>query len=559
MRYGIKSFRARTLGAIIGCAVAVALLTSGTVCLVQESRLERARLDVLNASAARAASWARSLMQDADRLASAACLAPAVQAYLRGEGSEVGAEEALRALEQAWGAGEARLRPKLWVEGLNDRAGRVRGLEAPIGVEAEQGARRMEAGEGGGLCALWPLTDLDAQGLDTRGAVTVEIEGDGLARALGGALEDTGGAWSLCQADGTVLASSKDEPGQVDAAAAQRSEGVWREGQGAQAQWVRALALPEYGLTLVARWPGEKAAPEGIARIAALAVALSAALAALMGAAAGDGLLQPLRRLGASLRRAEAGGASGTLEPCGCEEIDALIARYNDLKGSAGDWMARSKQSEKERREAEFQALQAQIHPHFLYNTLDAVNWLAIAYEADDISTIVTALSDFFRLSLSGGRNIISLRDEFQHVKSYLEILKVRLGDAIRYEMNLPPELGGCAVAKLTLQPLVENAVEHGLRPRDGGGTIWIYAKREKDDLKLFVEDDGVGCSIDEMEASIRRERRTSSYGVYNVNARIKMAYGEQYGLAYSPREGGGLTACVTLPVRDLDDMDALS
>ncbi len=213
---------------------------------------------------------------------------------------------------------------------------------------------------------------------------------------------------------------------------------------------------------------------------------------------------------------------------------------------------------EKQKRKAELRALQAQINPHFLYNTLNTITWQVADKGLDDISLLASSLGRFFRLSLSKGAEIITLADEIEHVRCYLNIQSIRYQDKLRYEIHIPPALLSCRVLKLILQPLVENAIYHGIKEKPGSGSIIVTASRsERPDsptLILTVWDDGMGIPADRLShinACLKLGYRTDSdgYGIYNVNERIRLCYGSSYGLTYESQEGSFTKAVLTIPL----------
>lgn len=230
------------------------------------------------------------------------------------------------------------------------------------------------------------------------------------------------------------------------------------------------------------------------------------------------------------------------------DSFNAMVEKINELLGVVY-------KEQKNKREAELKILHEQIKPHFLYNTLDTIQWMAKQYHAQDIVDLVLALSGFFRISLSQGKEFITLEQEVLMVKNYLDIQKVRYEDLFEYKTEIEEGLGNYMVLKICLQPLVENALYHGIKESDQGrGTIWIRAFSESEDsIILKVEDDGTGMSqerIDQLNSWLKLKERgeeVKAYGTLNVNDRIKIAYGDEYGLHYEKRTGGGTVAVVRL------------
>jgi two-component system sensor histidine kinase YesM len=204
-------------------------------------------------------------------------------------------------------------------------------------------------------------------------------------------------------------------------------------------------------------------------------------------------------------------------------------------------------------RKAEFELLQAQINPHFLYNTLDAIVWSAEAGNQKQVIQMVGSLSDFFRTSLNRGKEIVTVREDLQHVRSYLEIQQVRYRDILDYEILVPEELYAYRVPKITLQPLVENALYHGIKNKRGGGKITLRGHEDKNAFYIEVSDDGIGMTEERLE-SVRKGLSEQSpaeqelYGLYNVNERIRLNFGDEYGLQIASEYEKGTVVVVRLP-----------
>lgn len=208
-------------------------------------------------------------------------------------------------------------------------------------------------------------------------------------------------------------------------------------------------------------------------------------------------------------------------------------------------------------RKKELELLQAQINPHFLYNTLDTIMWLAIDNQNDKVVEMVTALSQFFRTSLSGGQDMIPIREELEHVRSYLDIQQLRYGDIMKYSIDVPKSIQDNLIIKMTLQPLVENALYHGIKMQRGKGKIAINAVEDEQNIYIVVEDNGIGMKAEEVEqfnqemTNGMREDRKEHFGLNNVNRRIKLYFGEEYGLILESELGVGTKTIVVVPKAD--------
>lgn len=234
-------------------------------------------------------------------------------------------------------------------------------------------------------------------------------------------------------------------------------------------------------------------------------------------------------------------------------EVSVLNDSLNTMIDKINELLEQVKTEQGRLRKAEFELLQSQINPHFLYNTLDTIVWLAEAGEQKKVVDMVGSLSDFFRTSLNQGKDMVSVKEELQHSRSYLEIQQVRYQDILQYEIQVPEPLFCYLIPKITIQPLVENALYHGIKNKRGIGKIMITGKREKDYFVLIVEDNGAGMSRERLEVvreGMNQKSQTEKdiYALYNVNERIRLNFGQKYGLSIDSVLGEGTTVQVMLP-----------
>ena len=233
-------------------------------------------------------------------------------------------------------------------------------------------------------------------------------------------------------------------------------------------------------------------------------------------------------------------------------ELQTLDSGFDEMARRVDALMEKQIQDQKSLHRAELELLQAQINPHFLYNTLDSIAILAESDRGEDVVNMVTSLSTFFRNSLSKGEDIISLAAERTQVTSYLEIQQIRYSDILRYEIDIPDSLLDCRVPKLILQPLVENALYHGIKNRRGMGKITITGEEAGEDMLLRVTDNGAGMAPEQiaaLRAGIYEDKHTG-LGLVNVHKRIRLYCGEGYGLSFESEPGRGTTVSVRLPQR---------
>lgn len=241
------------------------------------------------------------------------------------------------------------------------------------------------------------------------------------------------------------------------------------------------------------------------------------------------------------------------------EDFTKLAVGVNSMMEEIQILMEQVKLEQHQIEQIRFNALQAQIQPHFLYNTLECIHWQALADGNREISMLVMALAKYYRICLSRGRDVISLDTELEHIRNYLIIQNMRYDNAIESVFEADSSVGDAMIPKLTLQPLIENSIYHGMRIEEGKtGTVFVTVKKDGKDILIFVSDTGTGMEqkkIEEMNKNLSEYEESFGYGVRNVNRRIEILYGEQYGLHYSVNEWGGVTVEVRFPyATEVDD-----
>lgn len=230
------------------------------------------------------------------------------------------------------------------------------------------------------------------------------------------------------------------------------------------------------------------------------------------------------------------------------DEIGILQKSFNHMISNIKKLIKEKYEAELNKKNAELKALQAQINPHFLYNILDMIYWMAMKYGADDIVYIVNSLAKFFRLSLSKGKDIVPIKDEITHVKMYLDIQMKRFSGDIECIIDVDNELFEYSTVKLILQPIVENSIIHGIQESESKkGYIKITGKLINNLIKITIDDNGKGIDEENLEGILLKDK-SKGYGIKNVNERIKLYFGEEYGLSYDSRLGKGTTVDITFP-----------
>lgn len=279
-----------------------------------------------------------------------------------------------------------------------------------------------------------------------------------------------------------------------------------------------------------------------------------------------NSISKPIGQLMKFMRKAEGGEFWVRYTEKRDDEIGMLGRSFNKMLKQINELLRLTERHERQKREAEFRSLQANINPHFLYNTLDTIQWMARKQKAIEIAEVVESLAKLFRIGLSKGRDMIPLDKEIEHIESYLKIQQTRYREKLQYQIEVDESVASLYVLKFILQPLVENAIYHGIKERRGPGQIIVSAQQNNGQLRLVIQDNGAGMSESQLheirvalkDAVRRTENQSESkhkkgYGILNVQARIVLAFGEQYGITIESREKVGTTLELVLPILEED------
>ena len=264
-------------------------------------------------------------------------------------------------------------------------------------------------------------------------------------------------------------------------------------------------------------------------------------------------LYRPINKVVAKMNDVSRGDLGTRIE---LEDMDSdgrkLAGGFNIMMDEIDVLMERVKEEQRQLDKMRFNALQSQIQPHFLYNTLECIHWQALSNGSQEISTMVKALAQYYRICLSEGKDIIPLRVELEHIRNYLIIQNMRYGNIITLVEKVEEKHLSMMIPKLTLQPLVENSIYHGIRIKEGlTGTVEIEVCETEDAVVLTVKDNGGGMEserIDYINQNISEMDRDVGYGITNINKRIELMCGEQYGLRFRQNEGEGICVEIRLP-----------
>lgn len=337
-------------------------------------------------------------------------------------------------------------------------------------------------------------------------------------------------------------------------AAASLPDGVHTETFEGERRLVAVKTVGYTGWKLVGVVPRGGASDDGYTFLFGLSMLLfSAFLMALLNFRISARISDPIRRLEQSVKELEAGAQEVAIREDGCYEVRRLAHSIASMVSTMRHLMDDIILQEKRKRRSELEVLQSQINPHFLYNTLDSVIWMTEAGRYDEAIQMVTSLARLFRIALSRGRSFIPLADELEHARHYMTIQQIRYQDKFTASVTAEEGVEGLYTLKLIVQPLLENAIYHGMAGCEEDGRITVTARRDGSDLVIDVADNGTGMPpevverlLDESQPQTRSSG--SGIGVRNVHRRIRLTFGEQYGLEVFSEPDEGTTVRIRLP-----------
>ncbi len=262
----------------------------------------------------------------------------------------------------------------------------------------------------------------------------------------------------------------------------------------------------------------------------------------------------PIKRMMMLMKQVETGDFNVNMEIASKDEVGKLSESFNVMVKKLDNSMKMLFENQRKLRKAELRALEAQINPHFLYNTLDSVCWLARAERNDEIINTIIALTKLLRIGLSRGDEIITIGNEVEHVHNYLIIQKMRYRSQFEYTIDVPEQIKEYKILKLVLQPLAENALYHGIKNKMEKGKILISAEKNSNTIEFSISDTGIGMSqkkIEELQRSLadKESIKAEGVGLKNVNERMKIYFGEEYGLSFESEEGIGTVINFKIPI----------
>ncbi len=405
---------------------------------------------------------------------------------------------------------------------------------------------------------------LTRDGVTQSGVLLVDMGFGGIEQVCWDVELSNGGYLYLVDGDGELIYHPRQQliyAGVLEEnnlAAAQYRDGThWEEFQGQRRQ-VTVKTVGYTGWKLVGVVPGDSLTADSRQMfLFGLSLLLfSVFLLAFLNFRISAHITDPIRRLEHSIKELEAGRQDVDIEEAGCYEVRRLSHSVRSMVSTMRHLMDDIIQQEAQKRQSELEVLQSQINPHFLYNTLDSVIWMTEAGRYEEAIQMVTSLARLFRISLSRGKNIIPLSDELEHARHYMNIQQIRYKNKFTTRITAQPDTQGLYTLKLIVQPILENAIYHGMASAEDDGLICVEARREGEDLIIDVTDNGLGMRP-EVAASLLDEDRPqvrtsgSGIGVRNVHQRIRLTFGQAYGLTILSEPDEGTTVRIRLPALD--------
>ena len=261
----------------------------------------------------------------------------------------------------------------------------------------------------------------------------------------------------------------------------------------------------------------------------------------------------PIQRLRDSMKKVQTGEFPTTdIEVSSENEIGSLTKSFNVMTHRIAELMEQNIHEQEEKRKSELKALQSQINPHFLYNTLDSIIWMAEGKKNEEVVLMTASLARLLRQSISNADELVSVGQEAEYARSYLTIQKMRYKDKLEFQIDISPAISGVKIIKLVLQPIIENAIYHGLKYKESKGFLIVRGYLEGKKAVLEVEDNGVGMDEETLSHIFEKHKvnyHSNGVGVYNVQKRLKLYYGEEYGIVYKSRKNEGTRAVITIPM----------
>lgn len=410
------------------------------------------------------------------------------------------------------------------------------------------------------VISLSRVVELTDGGVSQPGVLLVDMDYSAISRMMNQInTSNTGQYYYLCDSSGEIIY----HPRQIQISdgiinedsetVAKYKDGVYDEKFEGDQRKVLVNTISYTGWKLIGVIPNDTfvAGTINIRYFIILLILLMLMMLVIINRVVSDRISSPIRKLNDSVMEYEA-GEKPEIYIGGSTEIRHLGYSIQNSYAQIDTLMKKIVLEQNERRKSEFDALQSQINPHFLYNALESITWMVEGERNDEAVFMISQLAKLFRISLSKGRTIISIKDELQHAQSYMNIQKIRYKNTFSVVFDVDPAICSCCTVKLILQPLLENAINYGVEGMDDSGEIRVTGREEEGTVILSVTDNGIGMSEEEVSLvltdSNRIHKHGSGVGLINVNNRIQILFGKEYGLVVESEPDEGTTVSIRLP-----------
>lgn len=411
------------------------------------------------------------------------------------------------------------------------------------------------------VVSLSQAVELTSNGNSTLGVLLVDMNYSSIEQLLNKANMDTSLEYVyLMDSDGEIIYHPKQKLlytnlyEENNLAAAHYEDGSVKEEFQGEKRLVTVKTISYTGWKIVSVVPmsGFDVGMSDMRLVVTLFVSLAMLMIIILNQLVSARIAKPLQKLNESVKEWEAGNMNPDIYMGGSQEVEHLGRTLRSTVEQLQQLMNDIVVEQEEKRKSELDALQSQINPHFLYNTLDSIVWMIEGERYDDAVFMITQLASLFRISLSRGKTIISIEDEIKHAQNYMNIQKRRYKDIFDVEFRIDEDILGCCTVKLIIQPLLENAIYYGVEAMDGDGEIAITGYRKDEDIYIEVKDNGLGMPKEMVDALLiennRVRKKGSGVGLINVHNRIRLRFGVPYGLEIESRLDEGTTVRIHLP-----------
>lgn len=406
------------------------------------------------------------------------------------------------------------------------------------------------------------------KGFETVGTMQIGLDVDYISNNVRQAEMEGEGYVLLLNEDGRVISGPTDAwlnrpiaDAFPEMAPMNGSSGSFNHGQGDEKSTILYYRMPQVNWTLVGVIPFKEYRSQNryVLALTSLAVGIAMVMIIALVLFLIQRVTRPLSLLTKYLKNVSPEEPLPKLPTRTTDEVGQLIVNYNKLSHKIQMLTHQVKQNESLKKKADFIALQAQINPHFLYNTLSSVHWLALMSKDAKIAKMVGALNQFLRFSLNKGKEFYTVQQEISHAENYVDIQSIRFPDKFDFRVYVDEDIKTNKMLKLILQPLIENAMIHGIQKKEGKGTITVYAEGRHRQMTFTVKDDGVGIDeqkLNDLRIQIRESEHAQNallgsdgYGLRNVHRRLTLHYGSSAGLIIESKKGEGTSVSFTIPI----------